>query len=844
MSNEKISELLRDPGVRKILKEHRETNDPKSIRISFAKHLKYSMIKDEYSATNLDKFFSLALTVRDRLVEKWIKTQQSYYAHEDVKRVYYFSLEFLIGRLLMNNIINLRIDKEVRSAMDKIGIDLDKIAELEEDAGLGNGGLGRLAACFLDSLATMGYPAYGYGIRYEFGIFKQIIRNGYQVEEPEEWLKFGNPWEIERPEYTVPVHFYGRVESYMENGRLRFKWVDTTSVLAVPYDTPVVGYGCNTVNTLRLWAARSSEEFDFEIFNHGDYIRAVESKNLSEVISKVLYPNDNIYEGKELRLKQEYFFVAASLRDIIRRFKKQFGNNFRLFPEKVAIQLNDTHPSLAIPELMRLLLDEEGLEWDEAWDITVKTFAYTNHTIMPEALEKWDVNLIQKLLPRHLQIITEINRRFLDHVRARFPNDLEKIRKVSIFEEGYVKQVRMANLCVVGSHSVNGVSELHTNILKNETMKDFNEIFPDKFNNKTNGVTQRRWLLQCNPDLANLINDAIGDEWVTDLYELKKLEKFATDKSFIEKFYNVKQKNKEKLARYIKETLGVKVDTDSIFDVQVKRLHEYKRQLLNAMHIIYLYDRIRENPNLDIYPRTFIFGAKAAPGYYRAKLIIKLINSIAETINNDKKIKNKIKVVFLPNYNVSLAEKIIPAANVSEQISTAGKEASGTGNMKFALNGAITVGTLDGANVEIREEVGEDNIFIFGLKAEEVLALKSSGSYKPLDIYNSKPYIKQVLDEIASSFFAPNEPGIFMPLYNSLLYGVDGGVADEYMLLADFDSYKDIHQEVDKLYRDKFEWNKKAILNVARMGKFSSDRAIKEYATEIWKTKPVKVIID
>ncbi|MGC8766458.1 MAG: glycogen/starch/alpha-glucan phosphorylase [Brevinematia bacterium] len=842
MSDSKLK-LLKDPYVRKVLKEYKKSNDVKSIKISFAEHIKYSMIKDEYSATELDKLFSLSLAIRDRLVEKWTKTQQRYYKTDDVKRVYYLSLEFLIGRLLINNIINLRIDEEVRKAMNDIGIDLDKLAELEEDPGLGNGGLGRLAACFLDSLATLEYPAYGYGIRYEFGIFKQVIENGYQVERPEEWLKFGNPWEIERPEYAVPVKFYGRVHSYVKGGELKFEWVDTNDVLAVPYDTPIVGYDTNTVNTLRLWSAKASEEFDLQIFNHGDYIKAVENKNLSEVISKVLYPNDNIYEGKELRLKQEYFFVSASLQDIIRRFKKQFGNNFEVFPDKVAIQLNDTHPALAIPELMRILIDIENLPWDKAWDITVRTFGYTNHTVMPEALEKWEIGLIERLFPRHLQIINEINRRFLNEVSIRF-NDINKIRNVSIFEEGHIKMVRMANLCVIGSHSVNGVSELHTNILKNSVMKDFYDIFPQKFNNKTNGITQRRWLLLANPGLARLITDSIGDKWVKDLYELKKLEKFADDKAFLDKFYQVKQENKERLAKYVKEVCGVKLDPQSIFDVQVKRLHEYKRQLLNAMHIIYLYNLIKDNPNVDIYPRTFIFGAKAAPGYYKAKLIIKLINSIAETINKDKSVCEKLKVVFIPNYNVSLAEKIIPAANVSEQISTAGKEASGTGNMKFALNGALTVGTLDGANVEIMEEVGEDNIFIFGLKAEEVLELRISGRYNPMDIYNSKPYIKKILDMINSSYFAPKEPGIFEPLYNSLLFGSGGSAPDEYFLLADFDSYKDTHEKVDKLYRDKYEWNKKALLNTARMGKFSSDRTIKEYAEDIWKIKPVYVDLD
>ncbi|MCX8029117.1 MAG: glycogen/starch/alpha-glucan phosphorylase [Brevinematales bacterium] len=834
--------LLKDPITRKVLKEEVKGNDYKSIKRSFAEHLKYSMGKDEYSVTELDKLFSLSLAVRDRLIEKWNRTQQTYYESENVKRVYYLSMEFLIGRMLVNNMINLRIDKEVRKAMDNLGIDLDKLAELEEDPGLGNGGLGRLAACFLDSLATLEYPAYGYGIRYEFGIFKQVFQNGYQVEKPEEWLKFGNPWEIERPEYTVKVKFYGRVNSYMKGSELKFDWVDTKDVLAVPYDTPIVGYDTNTVNTLRLWSARASEEFDLQIFNHGDYIKAVENKNLSEVISKVLYPNDNIYEGKELRLKQEYFFVSASLQDIIRRFKKQFGNNFNIFPDKVAIQLNDTHPAMAIPELMRILVDIEEIPWEKAWDITVKTFGYTNHTVMPEALEKWEVSIFERLFPRHLQIINEINRRFLNEVSIRF-NDINKIRNVSIFEEGPSKMIRMANLCVIGSHSVNGVSELHTNILKSTVMKDFYDIFPTKFNNKTNGVTQRRWLLLANPGLANLITETIGDKWTKDLYELRKLENYSNDKSFLDKFYKVKQDNKEKLAKYVKDVCGVKIDPLSMFDVQVKRLHEYKRQLLNAMHIIHLYNTLKDNPNLDVYPRTFIFGAKAAPGYYMAKLIIKLINSISETINKDKSIRDKIKVVFIPNYNVSLAEKIIPAANVSEQISTAGKEASGTGNMKFAINGAITIGTLDGANVEIMEEVGEENIFIFGLKAEEVAELRTSGRYNPIEIYNSNPNIKRILDMINTSYFSPKEPGIFEPIYNSLLFGRGGSAPDEYFLLADFESYRETHEKIDQLYKNKYEWNKKALLNTARMGKFSSDRTIKEYCEQIWKVKPVEIKI-
>jgi starch phosphorylase len=810
--------------------------NPLIIKQDFFDHLNLTLGKDLKDSSLWDKFYALSLSVKDRIMDKWLETQKNYYKNNNIKRVYYLSIEFLIGRLLYNNILNLQLEDNIKKSMEEIGLSLEDLSNMEPDAGLGNGGLGRLAACFLDSIATLGLPGYGYGIRYDFGIFKQAFENGFQKELPDDWLKDGYPWEIERKDRTVRVKFFGKSETYKdEKGNLRFKWVDTYDVLAVPYDIPIVGYNNNVVNTLRLWSAKPLNEFDFDNFQKGNYIKASESKILSESISKVLYPNDAFYAGRELRLKQEFFFVSASLQDIIRRYKVQFGNNFEHFSEKNVIQLNDTHPSLAIPELMRILLDEEFLGWEEAWNIAEKTFAYTNHTVMPEALEKWEVHLFEKLLPRHLEILYEINSRFLGNVSKIFPNDIQKIRNVSIFEEGSTKQIRMANLSIVGSFSVNGVSKLHTEILKNKVFKDFCDIWPEKFNNKTNGITQRRWLLQSNPELSKLITESIGDKWIVDLDELKNLEKFLDDSVFMNKFNEAKQKNKIRLSNYILKNLGTKVDPESIFDVQVKRIHEYKRQLLNAMHIIHLYFKLKENPNFDMIPRTFIFGGKAAPGYRMAKLIIKLINSIAETVNNDKDIKNKIKVIFIPNYNVSLAEIIIPAANVSEQISTAGKEASGTGNMKFALNGALTIGTLDGANIEIKECVGEDNIFIFGLNAEQVVRLKESRLYNPYEIYLKNEKIKKILDSINSGFFNKDNPQLFADIFQSLLFGINGSEPDQYMLLADFDSYKTKHKEIDRLFRDKNLWNKKALLNVARVGTFSSDRAIKEYANEIWK---------
>lgn len=839
----KIIEEKVEDEKENLWKNYRKRMDTDALRLSFLNHLRYTRAKDGFSATDYDKYLSLAYTIRDRMVERWSKTQQTYYI-KNVKRVYYLSLEFLMGRLILNNIINLNIIDDVKYIIKNLGLDFDHLINLEPDAGLGNGGLGRLAACFLDSMATLELPGYGYGIRYEFGIFNQKIVDGFQVEEPDEWLKFGYPWEIERPEYAINVQFNGEVVPIKDEfGKVHFKWQNTKDMLAVPHDIPIIGYNNNTVNTLRLWAARASNQFDLKIFNHGDYVKAVEDKNYSENISKVLYPNDNIYEGKELRFKQQYFFVSATLKDIIRRYRKSY-DHFDKFPEKVAIQLNDTHPTLAIPELMRLLIDEYNVDWNKAWDITTKTFGFTNHTVLPEALEKWSVGLFQKILPRHLQLIFDINSRFLNTVRLSFPNDEERIRQMSLIEEGGDKQVRMAHLAIVGSHSVNGVAKLHTDILKSKVFKNFYELYPDRFNNKTNGITQRRWLLLSNPELARLITDNIGSNWIVNLYELKKLEKFYDDKDFLSELHNIKKSNKINLAKYIKEHNNIDVNPNSIFDSQVKRLHEYKRQLLNILHILILYNKIKDNPNIDIFPRTFIFSAKSAPGYFRAKLIIKLINNIANIINNDKSIQDKLKIVFLENYGVSLAEKIMPATDISEQISTAGTEASGTGNMKFALNGAVIIGTLDGANIEIKQEVGVENIYIFGLTAEEVESLKIKAQYNPWDYYNKYSEIKRVIDMLKSGELANNDISLFKPLYDSLMYGVDGNPADQYFLLVDLIDYINTHKKIDLDFRDKIKWQKMALKNIANVGFFSSDRAIKEYADEIWNVKPISIILD
>ena len=810
-------------------------NEAAALLHSFTNHLLYSLAKDQYSATELDRYMSLALTVRDRLIERWISTQQRYYK-KDAKRVYYLSAEFLMGRALANNLINLGLYDTARDAVKMLNLDLGDVLEQEVDAGLGNGGLGRLAACYLDSMATLDIPGYGYGIRYEFGMFDQDIKDGWQVEKPEEWLRLGNPWEISRPEYGVPVRFGGHVEEHTDDhGRLRVRWIGGEQVVGMPYDTPIAGYGCNSVNTLRLWRARASSDFDLRYFNEGDYEKAVLDKNRSETISKVLYPSDVKQWGRELRLKQQYFFVACSLHDIVRRHLVAYSS-LANFPEKVAIQLNDTHPAVAIPELMRILVDDHAIAWEKAWEVTQASFGYTNHTLLSEALETWPVELFQRLLPRHLTIIYEINRRFLRQVMNRFPNDEARLARMSIVDDGNgtleSKRIRMAYLAVVGSHSVNGVAGLHTELLKANLLHDFHETWPERFYNVTNGVTPRRWLLTANPLLADAITARIGDGWMTQLEQLAKLVDHADDPVFRGEIRSIKQRNKEQLARYIEAEHGISIDLASMFDVQVKRMHEYKRQLLNLLHVVALYLRVKKNPDLAIVPRTFIFGGKAAPAYATAKLIIKLINSVASVVNKDPAVKGKLRVVFLANYRVSLAERIFPASDLSEQISTAGKEASGTGNMKFALNGALTIGTLDGANVEIREEVGADNFFLFGLTASQVSELQRRG-YRPRDHYEQNPELKAVLDLINSGFFEPEHPDLFKPLIYSLLE------QDTYMLLADFQSYAECQERVGKTFLDPDRWTRMAILNIAHMGKFSSDRSISEYAERIWKARGV-----
>ncbi|MBZ0167701.1 MAG: glycogen/starch/alpha-glucan phosphorylase [Candidatus Omnitrophica bacterium] len=801
---------------------------------SYRKNLLYYLSKDQYSATRKDEFWALAISIRDRIVERWIATQQRYHK-ENVKRVYYLSLEFLIGRLLGSNIYNLGLDKEVSEALGDVvdDRDLEILRDEEQDAGLGNGGLGRLAACFLDSMATLGIPSHGYGIRYDYGIFNQKIQNGYQIERPDEWLKYGNPWEFARMEYAVPIRFYGKVYLFTDDqDKLYCRWRDTQDVLAVPYDIPVLGYKNDVVNTLRLWSARSTEDFDFDYFNSGDYEQAVDQKMASENISKVLYPNDEFLRGMELRLKQQYFFVAASIADIIRRFRTE-NEDLRLLPEKTVIQLNDTHPSLAIPEMMRVLVDEQDMTWSDAWEVTKKTFAYTNHTLMPEALECWPVNLLETLLPRHMQIIYEINMRFLEEVSQRYPMDGARMERMSIIQEGEQKKVRMAHLSIIGSFSVNGVSALHTELLKSRVLKDFYDMCPEKFNNKTNGITQRRWLLKSNTTLSDLITQSIGDAWVTDLDKLQGLKKFATDEAFINSWRSVKLTNKQVLAEYLDKYQGVKIDTHSMFDVQVKRIHEYKRQLLFALFIIQQYLMIKNTPSEFVQPRTFMVGGKAAPGYHMAKLIIKFINNVARVVNNDKSVNDKISLVFLENYRVSLAERVFPASELSEQISTASTEASGTGNMKFMLNGALTIGTYDGANIEIAEQVGDDNIFIFGLRADEVQQMKSEG-YQPQAFIEKSPYLAEIIKLIRGNYFSLNEPDIFRPLLEMLSY------TDPYLICADFDDYCRTQAQISNLYGDKARWNKKSILNVANSGFFSSDRTIQSYANDIWGLEDVK----
>ncbi|MBQ4059555.1 MAG: glycogen/starch/alpha-glucan phosphorylase [Lachnospiraceae bacterium] len=780
-------------------------------------------------ATQQQVFQAVSYAIKDTIIDQWIATHKEY-EKKNAKTVYYLSMEFLMGRALGNNLINLTCYKEVKEALDELGFDLNVIEDQEPDAALGNGGLGRLAACFLDSLATLGYPAYGCGIRYRYGMFRQKIKDGYQIEKPDDWLRDGNPFEVRRSEYACEVKFGGNVKVEHKDGRNRYVQENYSSIRAVPYDVPVIGYGNNVVNTLRIWDAEATQNFNLDSFDKGEYHKAVEEENLARTIVEVLYPNDNHYAGKELRLKQQYFFVSASIQTALNKFKEA-NEDLHDLPKKVAFQLNDTHPTVTVAELMRILVDEEGMEWDDAWDITCKTCAYTNHTIMAEALEKWPIELFSRLLPRVYQIIEEIDRRYVNMIREKYPNNPEKVKSMAILYDG---QVKMAHLAIAGSYSVNGVAQLHTEILKKRELKDFYEMRPEQFNNKTNGITQRRFLLHGNPLLADWITSKIGDDWITNLPHLAKLKVYVEDEKCQQEFMNIKYQNKVRLAAYIKEHNGVDVDPRSIFDVQVKRLHEYKRQLLNILHVMYLYSEIKEHPEMDIVPHTFIFGAKAAAGYRRAKLTIKLINSVADVINNDESIDGKIKVVFIENYRVSNAELIFAAADVSEQISTASREASGTGNMKFMLNGAPTLGTMDGANVEIVEEVGADNAFIFGLSAEEVMAYERDKNYYPADIFNSNANVRKVLTQLINGTFH-DDTELFRDLYDSLIR------EDAYFTLKDFDSYCEAHRKVDAAYRDEKGWAKMAMLNTACSGKFSSDRTIEQYAKEIWELDKVKV---
>ncbi|WJW75184.1 glycogen/starch/alpha-glucan phosphorylase [Thiohalobacter sp. IOR34] len=805
--------------------------DEASLKRSIANRLIYSVGKDPYTAKPRDWYHSVAYAVRDRLIERWMETMRTYY-RRDSKRVYYLSLEFLIGRTLMNSLLNMDIDEEVAAALESIGLELEALREMEPDAALGNGGLGRLAACFLDSMATLRLPGYGYGIRYEYGMFNQRIVDGHQVETPENWLRYGNPWEFGRPEVLYPVHFYGRVISYHdEHGRLCHEWTETEEVMAMAYDTPIPGYQTNTVNNMRLWSAKSTREFDFRYFNEGNYIKAVEEKNASENLSRVLYPDDTTQMGRTLRLKQQYLFVSASVQDILGRYLRHH-DSLDALPDKVAIQLNDTHPSIAIPELMRLLLDVHHLDWEQAWSLTRRTFAYTNHTLLPEALETWPVALMERLLPRHMQIIYEINHRFLDEVRHRWPGDVERLRRMSLIDETPPRQVRMAHLAMVGSHRVNGVSRLHTELMRDTIFRDFDAFYPERIINITNGVTPRRWLQLSNPRLSRLISGQIGRGWVQDLERLRALEPAAEDAAFRAAFREVKLDNKRELAEKIASRLGIEVDPHSLFDVQIKRIHEYKRQLLNLLHVVHLYNRIRDGEVEDGVPRTVIFAGKAAPGYAMAKLIIKLIHDVADIVNNDPLVGGRLKVVFIPNYDVTTAQDIIPAADLSEQISTAGMEASGTGNMKLGLNGALTIGTLDGANVEMQQAVGEDNIFIFGLDRDGVAAIRREG-HDPWRYYREDAGLRRVMEMIGGGYFSVEEPSRFRPVVDALLAG-----GDHYLLLADFADYCAAQRRVEALYLDEEEWTRRAILNVARLGYFSSDRSIAEYAEKIWGVSP------
>ena len=795
----------------------------------------YRKTLDEASQQEI--FQAVSYTVKDVIIDDWLATQKAF-DKQDPKMVYYMSMEFLMGRALGNNMINLKMYKEVKEALGEIGLNLDEIEDQEPDPALGNGGLGRLAACFMESLATLGYAAYGCGIRYRYGMFKQKIKDGFQVEVPDNWLKNGYPFELRRPEYSYEVKFGGYVRAEVtEEGKTRFVQENYQSVLAVPYDMPIVGYGNHVVDTLMIWDAEPMECFELDSFDKGDYHKAVEQENLARNLVEVLYPNDNHIAGKELRLKQQYFFVSASVQRALARYKKHHDDIHKL-PEKVTFQLNDTHPTVAVAELMRILLDEEGLSWDEAWEITTKTCAYTNHTIMAEALEKWPIEIFSRLHPRIYQIVEEINRRFILQIQAEFPGDNGKVARMAIVYDG---QVKMAHLAIAAGYSVNGVAKLHTEILKNEQLHDFYELFPQKFNNKTNGITQRRFLMHGDPLLADWVSEHIGDDWITNLSHIEKMAIYATDKKAQQEFMNIKYQNKLRLAKYIKEHNGIEVDPRSIFDVQVKRLHEYKRQLLNILHVMYLYNELKEHPDMDFYPRTFIFGAKAAAGYKNAKLTIKLINNVADVINNDRSINGKIKVVFIEDYRVSIAEWIFAAADVSEQISTASKEASGTGNMKFMLNGALTLGTMDGANVEIVEEVGKENAFIFGMSSDEVIAHERNRDYDPMQIFNTDQDIRKVLMQLINGFYSPNDPELFRDLYNSLLNTQCTQFADTYFILKDFRSYADAQKRVMEAYKDEEGWAKSAILNIAHAGKFSSDRTIQEYVDDIWHLDKITV---
>ncbi len=805
--------------------------DPKAIQRSLSNHLVYTIGKDPFTATDHDWMMAFSYVVRDRLIERWMETQRSYYKH-DAKRVYYLSMEFLIGRSLINSLLNMEIKDASTEALHKLGIELERLRNLEHDAALGNGGLGRLAACFLDSMASLNIPGYGYGIRFEYGMFRQMIENGQQVEKPENWLIHQNPWEFARPEVSYRIRFGGRVMEYQDStGRRHFDWIDGDTVIAQAYDTPIPGFHNDTVNNLRLWSAKAYEDFDLNQFNQGEYTEAVVHKTLSENISKVLYPNDSSTMNKVLRLKQQYFFVAASLKDILRRFFTDH-DNLRELPDKVAIQLNDTHPAIAIPEMMRLLMDKHQLEWQPAWEITTKVFSYTNHTLLPEALETWPVTIFEEMLPRHLQLILEINRRFLLMLGHLHPGDMDILRRLSIIDESNGRRIRMAHLAIVGSHKVNGVSALHSELLRSATFRDFNDFYPDKIVNITNGITPRRWLYQSNPGLSSLICEAIGSDWIRDLSHIKQLEQMADDALFQQRFAQVKRDNKVIITDLVEYYLGKQIDPDTLFDVQVKRIHEYKRQLLNLLRTIALYNRLLDDPKCNFVPRTILFGGKAAPGYTMAKLIIRLINDVADVIDNDPAVNDRLKIIFIPNYDVTTASDIIPAAELSQQISTAGMEASGTGNMKLALNGALTIGTMDGANVEMREHIGAENFFLFGMTTDEVERLNRQG-YNPRRVYESNPVLRRVIDMIANGFFSPEEPGRYRMITDNLLN------SDHFKILADFDSYLTTSDEADRAYQNPAQWNRMAILNTARMGYFSSDRTISEYAHKIWRVSPV-----